>query len=236
MVVLPFLNPFCLILSLQSVSDLILFMILHFRCWLLVIIKQFHNSSTFTEVTCFWYWDQVWYRPLFRTCSFYQGSVTEIWDEISVLHHLRILDHILSPPQPSPSYRLLCLVILLRCKWPSFDVQVCGNWINVLCFIIEAGRVTKKGLKVVVPISAWVSPSHWPWKADWHPLSSLINFQWSLCLLLLWAFLISVTFSVSYSSITSVCFVSWSLPLDSYPVCCYLVNFGMSCIYLVLFF
>ena len=51
------------------------------------------------------------------------------------------------------SYRLLCLGILLRCKWPCFDVQDCENWINVLCFIIETGRNTKKALKVVVPIS-----------------------------------------------------------------------------------
>ena len=31
-----------------------------------------------------------------------------------------------------------------------------GNWINILCFIIEAGRVTKKVLKMVVPISDYL--------------------------------------------------------------------------------
>ena len=60
-------------------------------------------GPTSTKVTCLWYWDQVWYRPLFCIFSFYQDSVTEIQDEIINFAPFQNFGSYLSSPQPLPS-------------------------------------------------------------------------------------------------------------------------------------
>ena len=104
MVVLPFLNPFWLILSLQSISGLILFRII-----LLQVLSTIDPNAIPQQ-----------FPPLLRSPAFGVGTKFDIDHcsglslfikavlqkfrmRSSILHHLRILGLILSSPQPFPS-------------------------------------------------------------------------------------------------------------------------------------
>ena len=118
----------------------------------------------------------------------------------SILHHLRILGIILSSPQTFPSLiDFFALVYSSDVNGPvlMFKSVKAGSVSSVsLLKLEELLRRPLKCLNQFLTQSAGVSPSNWPWQADQHPLTSFINFQQSPCLLLLWSFLILVTFSV----------------------------------------